>query len=57
LSQDFWGQDDLVLESENELLVAPFSKVEIKEAVWSCYTDGALGPDGLSFMFIISFGI
>jgi len=57
LSQDFWGQDDLVLESENELLVAPFSEVEIKEAVWSYYADGALGPDGLSFMFIISFGI
>jgi len=28
---------------------------EIKEAVWSCYVDGAPGPDGLSFMFYHNF--
>ena len=41
--------------SENELLTAPFSEGEIKEAVWSCYVDGAPGPDGLSFLFYQKF--
>ena len=29
----------------------PFSEEEIKMAVFSSYSDGAPGPDGLSFMF------
>ena len=55
LGQDFWRHEDLVSGSENELLTAPFSEGEIKEAVWSCYADGAPGPDGISFMFYHKF--
>lgn len=36
LSQIFWDFVDLVTESENESLIAPFSKLETKD-VWSCY--------------------
>jgi hypothetical protein len=55
LGQDFWRHEDLVSNSENELLTAPFFVGEIKEVVWSCYADGAPGPDGLSFMFYHKF--
>jgi len=36
---------------ENEMLEAPFSESEIKEAVFDSYADGAPGPDGFSFLF------
>lgn len=55
LDHDFWTREDLVSNSENELLTAHFSEGEVKEAVWSCYSDGAPGPDGLSFMFYHKF--
>lgn len=45
LSQNFWGQEHLVLDNENDLLIAPFSEAEIKEVVWSCYVDGAPRPE------------
>jgi hypothetical protein len=44
-----------VLDSENGLLIAPSSENEIKEAVWTCYADGASGLYGLSFMFYPKF--
>ncbi|XP_022013758.1 uncharacterized protein LOC110913221 [Helianthus annuus] len=37
-------------------LIEEFSKEEIKEAVWACGSDMALGPDGFSFKFIKRFG-
>jgi hypothetical protein len=37
------------------MLDAPFSEEEIKTAVFSSYSDGAPGPDGLSFMFYQKF--
>ena len=55
LSHDFWEQDERVLVSENDLLISPLSENEIKDVVWSCYAKGALGPDGLSFMFYHKF--
>ena len=33
-------------------LEAIISEMEIKEAIWSCGNDRALGPDGFSFQFI-----
>jgi hypothetical protein len=55
LSSDFWETEDLVTQAENDTLDAPFSIEEIKEAVFSSYSDGAPGPDGLSFMFYQKF--
>jgi hypothetical protein len=37
------------------MLDAPFSEEEIKEAVFSSYSDGTLGPDGLPFLFYYKF--
>jgi hypothetical protein len=37
------------------MLTAPFTESEIKEAVFSCYAEGAPGPDGLSFLFYQKF--
>lgn len=51
LAADFWSREDLVTEEENNFLTRPFSEEEIKEVVFSCYSDGAPGPDGISFMF------
>lgn len=42
-------------EEENRLLTAPFSEIEIKSAVFSCYAEGAPGPDGLAFIFYHKF--
>lgn len=36
---------------ENDVLTKPFSKEEIKSVVFSCYAEGALGLDGVSFLF------
>jgi hypothetical protein len=55
LSQDFWDPEDKVFEEENSLLTAPFSEVEIKSALFSCYAEGAPGPDELSFIFYHKF--
>ena len=40
---------------ENELLEAPFTENEVREAVFSSYAEGAPGPDGLSFLFYQKF--
>jgi hypothetical protein len=37
------------------MLEAKFTKEEVKKAVFESYSDGAPGPDGLSFMFYQSF--
>lgn len=39
-------------ENDCNLLVAPFSEEEIKEAVWNCESYKSPGPDGVSFTFI-----
>jgi hypothetical protein len=33
------------------MLDSPFTEGEVKAAIFNSYSDGALGPDGLSFMF------
>ena len=51
LGDNFWSEEEMISMLENELLEAPFSEAEIKEAVFGSYSDGAPGPDGFSFMF------
>jgi len=55
LGRDFWDASDLVSEEENEILCAPFSEDETKEAIFSCYGEGAPRPDGLPFLFYQKF--
>jgi hypothetical protein len=51
LEQDFFTNEERVTREENDKLDCRFIVEEIKEAVFRSYVDGALGPDGLSFMF------
>jgi len=55
LGQKIWEEEDKVSRNENELLITPFSESEIKNAIFSCYAEGAPGPDGLSFLFYQKF--
>jgi hypothetical protein len=49
LEEHFWGASDLVTNEENRGLTAPF--LEKEDAVFGSYSEGAPGPDGLSFLF------
>lgn len=51
LGNNFWDDEEKVTPEENEELEASFSEEEIKAAVFSCYPEGAPGPDGLPFLF------
>ena len=51
LSDHFWDTGEKLTLEENNILEVPFSEQEIKEAVFSSYSDGAPGPDGFSFIF------
>ncbi|KAJ0638467.1 putative RNA-directed DNA polymerase [Helianthus annuus] len=44
-----------ISDGEAEHLIAPFSLIEIKDAVWDCDGDRAPGPDGFNFKFIKRF--
>jgi len=55
IGRDFWSSSELVSMEENEILCAPFSEVEIKYGIFSCYADGAPGPDGFPFLFYQKF--
>ena len=55
LGPNFQEDQDKVSEEENRRLLAPFSESEIREAVFSCYAEGAPGPDGLPFLFYQEF--
>jgi len=44
-----------VTTEENRILEAPFSEEEVKDAVFGSYAEGALGPDGFSFLFYQTF--
>jgi hypothetical protein len=47
---DFFLDEERVRE-ENIRLEGKFTEEEIKKVVFESYSDGAPGPDGLSFMF------
>lgn len=55
LDDNFWDESQKVSAEENESLVAPFSEAKIKEAVFSCYLEGAVGLDGLPFLLYPKF--
>jgi hypothetical protein len=57
LTNDFFSPEEKVSESDNNMLDAPFTEEEIKTAVFSSYSDGTLGLDGLSFMFYKKFWV
>jgi hypothetical protein len=38
-------------DDQNIDLEAPFSEEEVMKAIFDSYSDGALGPDGLPFLF------
>ena len=44
-----------ISKKDSKSLVARFSEVEIKSAVWACGGDKSPGPDGLYFNFIKQF--
>lgn len=57
LGQDFWNPDDLVMDSENELLTAPFQELEVKEQCGAAMQMGLLGLMDLALCFIINLRI
>ena len=40
---------------ENEMLELGFSEEEVRDAIFSCYPEGAPVPDGLPFLFYQKF--
>ena len=55
LSANFWDEQDKVTLEENSSLIVPFSEDEIKEAIFSCYPEGAPSLDGIPFLFYQKF--
>ena len=55
LSQDFFSAEEKISEDNNETLQAPFSEKEVRDAIFGSYSEGAPGPDGLSFLFLQEF--
>jgi hypothetical protein len=51
IEEDFFSADERLKEEEVNVLESRFTEEEIKKAVFESYADGALGPDGISFMF------
>ena len=48
---DFHREEEKVFAEENVKLEAKFSREEIRAVVFGSYSDGALGSNGLPFMF------
>jgi hypothetical protein len=57
LGELFWDAEDLVTPEENIGLIAPFSKQEVKEAVFGSYAGGAPGQMVYLFYSTRNFGI
>jgi hypothetical protein len=55
LSEGFFTDEERLTEGEKDMLEKRFSEEEIKKAVFESYSDGAPGPDGISFMFYQQF--
>jgi hypothetical protein len=55
LDSDFFSHNEKVSPEQNLNLEAPFTEQEVKKAVFDSYSDGAPGPDGISFMFYQTF--
>ncbi|XP_006606862.1 uncharacterized protein [Glycine max] len=48
-------QFNTITHTQREEMIAPFSDLELREAVWSCSGDKCPGPDGFNFNFIKEF--
>lgn len=55
LSDGFGDEADRVSPEQNNILDAPFTEAEVKEAAFGSYAEGAPGPDGFSFLFYQKF--
>ncbi|XP_073359806.1 uncharacterized protein [Aegilops tauschii subsp. strangulata] len=55
ISNDFFTPEEKVNDLDNQSLQKPFSEEEVKDAIFGSYSDGAPGPDGLSFLFLQNF--
>jgi hypothetical protein len=51
----FFSKGEKLTPEESEILEDRFTEEEIKNVVFESYSDGALGPNGLSFMFYKTF--
>lgn len=49
LGPEMWGPQEQVSLDENALLVQPFSEAELHKAIFESDSNGAPGPDGLTF--------
>lgn len=55
LGVSFWDEQDKVTVGENSTLIAPFSEEEIKNAMFSCYLEGAQDLTVSFFLFFQKF--
>jgi hypothetical protein len=55
LRNDFWEPSEKLTQGECEALEPPFSEEEIKAVLFNCYPEGALGPNGIPFLFYQKF--
>jgi hypothetical protein len=51
LDGGFWDPESMIGELDKIELERPFSEEEIREAVFSSYSEGSPWPDGLPFLF------
>jgi hypothetical protein len=51
LDDEFWEEEKKIFADENEMLEVEFSEDEILRDINESYAEGALGPDGFSFLF------
>jgi hypothetical protein len=57
LNDGFFFEEEKLSNAQNDILTAPFTEEEVKKAVFDSYSDGAPGPDGLSFIFYQRFWV
>jgi hypothetical protein len=55
IADDFLKEEDKMTAEENEALELEFTEGEVRKAIFDSYSDGASGPDVLSFMFYQQF--
>lgn len=53
LTHDFFSKK--ILDSDNAMLIAPFSEQEVIEAINNCDSGKSPGPDGFNFRFLKEF--
>jgi hypothetical protein len=55
ISENFFSEGEKLTDEDNLVLEDKFIEEEIRKAVFESYSDGAPGPDGISFMFYQTF--